>query len=129
MDSDDIHDLLEKAEALMDASPEKAVKMLETIAMAEMPTKAEEDIKCKEIATLQLGKLLAKRSMANGKDIKCLVLRELTLHFNIFTELGDLIRKSRKFLPLYSKAKAAKIVRELVDSFLDMKSSTGIEVG
>ena len=43
-------------------------------------------------------------------------------------ELGDLIRMSRKFLPLYSKAKAAKIVRELVDNFLDMKSSTGIEV-
>lgn len=45
-----------------------------------------------------------------------------------FVELGDLIRASRKFLPLYSKAKAAKIVRELVDNFLDMKSSTGIEV-
>ncbi|XP_065896587.1 26S proteasome non-ATPase regulatory subunit 11-like [Dysidea avara] len=109
MDNDDtLHELLEEAEALMDASPEKAMEMLEQIAMTEVSTKAEEDIKCKEIATLQLGKLLAKRNMAN--------------------ELGDLIRKSRKFLPLYSKAKAAKIVRELVDCFLDMKSSTGIEI-
>ena len=49
----------------------------------------------------------------------------LVIHF---VELGNLIRASRKFLPLYSKAKAAKIVRELVDNFLDMKSSTGIEV-
>jgi len=69
MDDDTLHELLEEAEALVDASPKKAMEMLEQIAMAEVATKAEEDIKCKEIATLQLGKLLAKRNMANGKAI------------------------------------------------------------
>jgi len=69
MDDDTLHELLDEAEALVDASPEKAMEMLEKIAMAEVVTKAEEDIKCKEIATLQLGKLLAKRNMANGEVI------------------------------------------------------------
>ena len=69
MDDDTLHELLDKAEALVDASPEKAMEMFEQIAMVEVATKAEEDIKCKEIATLQLGKILAKRNMANGKVI------------------------------------------------------------
>ena len=46
-----------------------------------------------------------------------------------FVELGDLVRVSRKHLGLFSKAKAAKLVRELVDYFLDMEASTGMEVG
>ena len=44
-------------------------------------------------------------------------------------ELGDLVRVSRKHLHLFSKAKAAKLVRELVEYFLDMEASTGMEVG
>lgn len=44
-------------------------------------------------------------------------------------ELGELVRVSRKHLGLFSKAKAAKLVRELVDYFLDMEASTGMEVG
>jgi len=43
-------------------------------------------------------------------------------------ELGDLVRVSRKHLHLFSKAKAAKLVRELVEYFLDMEASTGMEV-
>ena len=66
---DSLHDLLDDAEALMSASPEKAIVLLEQIAMAEVSPKAEEDIKCKEIATLKLGKLQAKKEMANGKII------------------------------------------------------------
>ena len=62
-----LHDKLDDAEALMSGSPEKAISLLEEIAMAEVASKAEEDIKCKEIATLKLGKLLAKNKMANGK--------------------------------------------------------------
>ena len=44
------------------------------------------------------------------------------------TELGQLIRESRKFLHLFSKAKAAKIVRELVDHFLDVGGTSEYDV-
>ena len=44
-------------------------------------------------------------------------------------ELGELIQVSRGYLNLFSKAKAAKLVRELVDQFLSMDASTGMEVG
>ncbi|XP_054714187.1 26S proteasome non-ATPase regulatory subunit 11-like [Uloborus diversus] len=43
-------------------------------------------------------------------------------------ELATLIRVARPFLKLVSKAKATKIVRALVDLFLDMEASTGLEV-
>ena len=44
------------------------------------------------------------------------------------TELGGLIKYIRPFLKTVSKAKAAKLVRNLVDVFLDMEASTGMEV-
>ena len=43
-------------------------------------------------------------------------------------ELADLIRNVRPFLSKISKAKAAKLVRQLVDLFLDMDAATGLEV-
>lgn len=43
-------------------------------------------------------------------------------------ELADLIRNVRPFLNKISKAKAAKLVRQLVDLFLDMDAATGLEV-
>ena len=43
-------------------------------------------------------------------------------------ELAQLIRDVRPFLTMISKAKAAKLVRGLVDLFLDMEASTGTEV-
>jgi len=43
-------------------------------------------------------------------------------------ELAQLIRDVRPFLGMISKAKAAKLVRSLVDLFLDMEASTGTEV-
>lgn len=42
--------------------------------------------------------------------------------------MADLIRKIRPFLVNISKAKAANIVRQLVDLFLDMDKKTGLEV-
>ncbi len=39
-----------------------------------------------------------------------------------------LIKTTRPFLGLVSKAKAAKLVRTLVDLFLDMEAGTGDEV-
>lgn len=43
-------------------------------------------------------------------------------------ELGELIKNTRPFLNTMSKAKAAKLVRALVDLFLDMEACTGLEV-
>merc|ERR1712059_102094 len=43
-------------------------------------------------------------------------------------ELGDLIKLIRPFTKLLSKAKAAKLIRGLVDMYLDMEASTGYEV-
>jgi hypothetical protein len=44
------------------------------------------------------------------------------------TELGELIKTTRPFLASISKAKAAKLVRVLVEMFLDMEAGTGFEV-
>jgi len=43
-------------------------------------------------------------------------------------ELGDLIKLIRPFTRLLSKAKAAKLIRGLVDMYLDMGAHTGYEV-
>ena len=43
-------------------------------------------------------------------------------------ELTELIVYTRPFLNLVSKAKAAKLVRNLVDMFLDLEAGTGEEV-
>lgn len=43
-------------------------------------------------------------------------------------ELAGLIKFTRPFLSLVSKAKAAKLVRHLVDKFLDMEAGTGKEI-
>jgi len=42
--------------------------------------------------------------------------------------LANLIKTTRPFLALVSRAKAAKLVRTLVDLFLDMEAGTGEEV-
>jgi len=44
------------------------------------------------------------------------------------TSLAELIKFSRSFLSMISKAKAAKLVKALVDLFLDMEAATGSEV-
>ena len=43
-------------------------------------------------------------------------------------ELGELIQTTRGMIELFSKAKAAKLIRELVDRFLDMNKTIGNEV-
>ena len=42
--------------------------------------------------------------------------------------MADLIKFTRPFLNLVSKAKAAKLVRNLVDMFLDLEAGTGEEI-
>lgn len=45
-----------------------------------------------------------------------------------FSELGGLLKYVRPFLNSISKAKAARLVRSLLDLFLDMEAATGQEV-
>ena len=67
-----------------------------------------DDIKNKEQDILNLGERYKKEGKAK--------------------ELADLIKATRPFLSLISKAKAAKLVRSLVDFFLDLEAGIGIEV-
>jgi 26S proteasome regulatory subunit N6 len=68
----------------------------------------EDTIRIKEQSILELGQKLSKEGKAE--------------------ELCKLIQNVRPFLGLISKAKAAKLVRGLVDMFLDMEAATGYEV-
>ncbi|KAI5745893.1 hypothetical protein M8J76_015283 [Diaphorina citri] len=68
----------------------------------------DEEVKAKEQNILQLG----EKYKQEGKAI----------------ELAELIKKTRPFLSQISKAKAAKLVRSLVDFFLDLETRTGMEV-
>ncbi|NXU12512.1 PSD11 ATPase, partial [Pardalotus punctatus] len=49
-------------------------------------------------------------------------------HSGFFAELGGLLKYVRPFLNSISKAKAARLVRSLLDLFLDMEAATGQEV-
>ena len=68
----------------------------------------EDNIRVKEQGILHLGELYKKEGKAK--------------------ELAELIKATRPFLSLISKAKAAKLVRSLVDFFLDLEAGIGIEV-
>jgi len=68
----------------------------------------EESMRIKEQSILELGTLLQQQGDAK--------------------ELGTLVTKVRPFLKTLSKAKAAKLIRTLVDLFLDMESSSDLEV-
>ncbi|XP_018326202.1 26S proteasome non-ATPase regulatory subunit 11 isoform X2 [Agrilus planipennis] len=68
----------------------------------------DEQIKTKEQDILNLGEKYKKEGKAK--------------------ELADLIKATRPFLSMISKAKAAKLVRSLVDFFLDLEAGIGIEV-
>lgn len=46
----------------------------------------------------------------------------------VWSELGGLLKYVRPFLNSISKAKAARLVRSLLDLFLDMEAATGQEV-
>lgn len=74
----------------------------------DVDSNSEDELKVKEQAILELGSLLADTKQAE--------------------ELAGLIKFTRPFLSSVSKAKAAKLVRGLVDLFLDMEAGTGKEV-
>lgn len=90
------------------AREEDRERLLNKIANSlEMEENDEEQIRIKEQGILELGQLYKTQGKAK--------------------ELADLITKSRPFLNLISKAKAAKLVRSLVDFFLDIEAGTGFE--
>ncbi|CAG9136501.1 unnamed protein product [Plutella xylostella] len=78
------------------------------VSTGEVPEDDEENIRAKEQGILNLGEKYKKEGKAQ--------------------ELAELIKATRPFLSLISKAKGAKLVRSLVDFFLDLEAGTGIEV-
>ncbi|KAI9576389.1 26S proteasome non-ATPase regulatory subunit 11 [Glossina fuscipes] len=101
--------LFERAQAISNLNREEGITLLNKIVREqEVAENDEELISIKEQGILQLGELYKQEGKAK--------------------ELADLIKVTRPFLTLISKAKAAKLVRSLVDMFLDMDAGTGIEV-
>lgn len=101
--------LFEHAQALTSVNREEGISLLNKIVREQdLAENDEERIRIKEQGILQLGELYKQEGKAK--------------------ELADLIKVTRPFLSLISKAKAAKLVRSLVDFFLDLDASTGIEV-
>ncbi|KXJ17356.1 26S proteasome non-ATPase regulatory subunit 11A [Exaiptasia diaphana] len=98
---------LERAKEIENSSPEEAMELLSSIVKRNITGDDDEGLKMKEQAILNLSTLLSKTNKAE--------------------ELGGLIKFIRPFLQLVSKAKAAKLVRTLVDCFLDMEATTGME--
>lgn len=89
----------------------------------------EEVMKAKEQAILILGRTLAKNKSPEGWLNEPHIFFEISeLQWFVVTELGVLIQTTRDMIDFFSKAKAAKLLRELVDSFLDMGHATGKEV-
>uniref|UniRef100_A0A1A9WHX5 PCI domain-containing protein n=1 Tax=Glossina brevipalpis TaxID=37001 RepID=A0A1A9WHX5_9MUSC len=101
--------LFERVQAVSTVNREEGISLLNKIVREqEVAENDEELISIKEQFILQLGELYKQEGKAK--------------------ELADLIKVTRPFLSLISKAKAAKLVRSLVDMFLDMDAGTGIEV-
>ncbi|XP_055702007.1 26S proteasome non-ATPase regulatory subunit 11 [Phlebotomus papatasi] len=101
--------LFERAQAISSVNREEGISLLNKIVREqEVAENDEELIRIKEQGILQLGELYKQEGKAK--------------------ELADLIKVTRPFLSLISKAKAAKLVRSLVDLFLDLEAGTGIEV-
>lgn len=99
----------EEAETAITSKDYKTARvLLEKLVKLQVNVDDEESVRIKESALLALGKLFKEI-----KDAKALVA---------------LIKTTRPFLGLVSKAKAAKLVRTLVDLFLDMEAGTGEEV-
>jgi len=93
----------------VDSLDEYLAKMNDEPAAAAAPDEMDAEIlKERESGIMELGKQY--KDEGNAKD------------------LGRLIKMIRPFTKLISKAKAAKLVRGLVDIYLDMEAATGYEV-
>jgi len=100
---------LEKAQAFISSKNfDSAFSILHTIVSKDVKQDDEAGIHVKEQAILDLGALFSQTKKAK--------------------ELSELIVFTRPFLNMVSKAKAAKLVRNLVDMFLDLEAGTGEEI-
>ncbi|CAH1790270.1 unnamed protein product [Owenia fusiformis] len=99
---------LERAQAIASNNPQEAIPILHSLVKRDVAARDEEGLKIKEQAIMELSALLAKTKQAE--------------------ELAGLLKFTRPFLAYVSKAKAAKLVRGMVDLFLDMDAATGKEV-
>ncbi|KAF7233562.1 26S proteasome non-ATPase regulatory subunit 11 [Paragonimus skrjabini miyazakii] len=86
----------------------KRMQIYQNIVRTDVAESDENAVKAKEQAILELGNMLAKKSDAKA--------------------LADLIVLTRPFLKQISKAKASRLVRTLVDLFLDLEAGTGHEI-
>lgn len=101
--------LFERSRVSSSTNRDEDVRMTDKmVSTGEVPEDDEENIRVKEQGILNLGEKYKKEGKAK--------------------ELAELIKATRPFLSLISKAKAAKLVRSLVDFFLDLEAGIGIEV-
>lgn len=95
--------LFDRAQAISSTNREEGISLLNKIVREqEIAANDDELIRIKEQGILQLGELYKQEGKAK--------------------ELADLIKVTRPFLSLISKAKAAKLVRSLVGLFLNFGS-------
>lgn len=100
---------LETAQAYIESKNfEPAFNILNSLVSKEVAATDEEGLRIKEQAILDLGALFKQTKKAK--------------------ELAQLVKFTRPFLNYVSKAKAAKLVRNLVDMFLDLEAGTGEEI-
>ncbi|TKS89451.1 26S proteasome non-ATPase regulatory subunit 11B 26S proteasome regulatory subunit RPN6-B [Collichthys lucidus] len=98
----------QRAQSLISTDRDASIDILHSIVRRDVQENDEEAVRVKEQSILELGMLLAKTGQA--------------------AELGGLLKFVRPFLISISKAKAARLVRSLLDLFLDMEAATGQEV-
>nr|CAB3265237.1 26S proteasome non-ATPase regulatory subunit 11 [Phallusia mammillata] len=98
----------DRAQSLSLSDQASAINAYKDILRRDVKSTDEEGLKLKEQSILELGTLLQQKGDA--------------------VELSSLVTRVRPFLKSISKAKAAKLIRTLVDLFLDMEISSGLEV-
>nr|XP_046209120.1 26S proteasome non-ATPase regulatory subunit 11-like isoform X1 [Oncorhynchus gorbuscha] len=97
----------QRAQSLLSSNRNASIDILHSIVKRDIQESDEEAVFVKEQSILELGGLLAKTGQA--------------------AELDGLLKYVRPFLNSISKAKAARLVRSLLDLFLDMEAATGQE--
>jgi len=96
----------------------QSIPAMESIDVKEYLAKLEEEQNCHDMDEEQL----------KDSETKIMQIGQKYAEEKKAEELGNLIKLIRPFTKLLSKAKAAKLIRGLVDMYLDMEASTGYEV-
>lgn len=96
----------------------QSIPAMESMDVKEYLAKLEEEQNCHDMDEEQL----------KDSETKIMQIGQKYAEEKKAEELGNLIKLIRPFTKLLSKAKAAKLIRGLVDMYLDMEASTGYEV-